>query len=66
MRRRSAPRCPSRSRCGRTLTAPWSISSAAHFARVFALADQSGALADPDLACERMKAHLQVACGLHG
>jgi hypothetical protein len=33
---------------------------------VFALADQSCALADPDLACERMKAYLQVACGLHG
>jgi hypothetical protein len=35
--------------------------SAAHLARVFALADQAGLLPDPELAVSRMRAFLQVA-----
>jgi hypothetical protein len=41
-----------------------SARGAAHFARVFELADQSGVLGDPELACRRMNAYLQVSCGL--
>ncbi len=41
-----------------------SARGAAHFATVFELADACGALADPELACLRMKRYLSVACGL--
>jgi Protein of unknown function (DUF993) len=40
-----------------------SARGAAHFARVFELADACGVLADPDLALHRMKQYLAVACG---
>jgi len=36
----------------------------AHYARVFELADDCGALADPELACARMRRLLAVSCGL--
>lgn len=36
----------------------------AHYARVFELADACGALADPELACARMRTLLAVSCGL--
>jgi len=36
----------------------------AHYARVFELADACGALADPELACERMRRFLSVSCGI--
>jgi hypothetical protein len=36
----------------------------AHYARVFELADACGALADPELACARMRRLLEVSCGL--
>ncbi len=36
----------------------------AHYARVFELADACGALADPELACARMRGLLGVSCGL--
>ncbi len=35
-----------------------------HYARVFELADACGALADPELACLRMKRYLSVAAGI--
>lgn len=41
-----------------------SARGAAHFARVFELADACGVLADPELATLRMKRYLGVACGL--
>lgn len=41
-----------------------SARGATHFARVFALADACGALADPELATQRMKRYLAVACGV--
>ncbi len=41
-----------------------SARGAAHYARVFELADACGALADPELACERLRSYLSVACGL--
>ncbi|RZL86035.1 MAG: dihydrodipicolinate synthase family protein [Variovorax sp.] len=37
---------------------------AAHYAKVFELADQSGVLGDPQLACQRMASYLNVACGI--
>ena len=40
-----------------------SARGAAHFAKVFELADSCGALADPELAVRRMKQYLCVACG---
>lgn len=42
-----------------------SARGAVHFAKVFELADQSGVLADPELACQRMKSYLEVACGVN-
>ena len=41
-----------------------SARGAAHFARVFELADASGVLADPELATLRMKRYLSVSCGV--
>jgi Protein of unknown function (DUF993) len=41
-----------------------SARGAAHFARVFELADACGVLADPELATARMKRYLSVACGV--
>jgi hypothetical protein len=41
-----------------------SARGAAHFARVFELADACGVLADPELAVLRMKRYLSVACGM--
>ncbi|HEU0204101.1 MAG TPA: dihydrodipicolinate synthase family protein [Burkholderiaceae bacterium] len=41
-----------------------SARGAAHYARVFELADACGVLADPELACQRMKGLLSVACGI--
>ena len=41
-----------------------SARGAAHFAKVFELADLSGVLTDPELATLRMKRYLSVACGL--
>ena len=41
-----------------------SARGAAHFAKVFELADACGALADPELAVLRMKRYLSVACGV--
>jgi len=41
-----------------------SARGAAHYARVFELADQSGALSDPELACRRMQALLSVSAGI--
>jgi hypothetical protein len=41
-----------------------SARGAVHYARVFELADQCGALTDPERACERMKSLLSVACGI--
>ncbi|HTT09439.1 MAG TPA: dihydrodipicolinate synthase family protein [Burkholderiaceae bacterium] len=35
-----------------------------HYARVFELADDCGALADPELACSRMRQLLAVSCGI--
>ena len=43
-----------------------SARGAAHFARIFELADGCGVLTDPDLAASRMKSYLRVACGLDG
>jgi hypothetical protein len=43
-----------------------SARSAAHFAKVFELADACGVLADPELATLRMKRYLSVACGIDG
>ena len=40
-----------------------SARGAAHYARVFELADQCGALSDPELACARMRRFLSVAAG---
>jgi hypothetical protein len=41
-----------------------SARGAAHYGRVFELADACGALADPELAVLRMRRYLSVACGL--
>jgi Protein of unknown function (DUF993) len=41
-----------------------SARGAAHFAKVFELADACGALTDPDLAQHRMQQYLAVACGI--
>ena len=41
-----------------------SARGAAHYARVFELADQCGAWADPELACRRMQAWLSVSAGI--
>ncbi len=41
-----------------------SARGAVHFARVFELADASGVLADPELACRRLRSYLSVACGI--
>jgi Protein of unknown function (DUF993) len=41
-----------------------SARGAAHFAKVFELADACGVLADPELATARMKRYLSVACGV--
>jgi hypothetical protein len=41
-----------------------SARGAAHFAKVFELADTCGVLADPDLALHRMTQYLAVACGV--
>src|SRR5258705_10953865 len=41
-----------------------SARGAAHYARVFELADQCGVLSDPELACRRMKTFLSVAAGI--
>jgi len=41
-----------------------SARGAAHFAKVFELADACGVLADPELAVARMKRYLSVACGV--
>ena len=41
-----------------------SARGAAHFAKVFELADACGALTNPDLALHRMKQYLAVACGV--
>ena len=41
-----------------------SARSAAHYARVFELADACGALIDPELALTRMRAFLRVAAGI--
>jgi hypothetical protein len=41
-----------------------SARGAAHFAKVFELADACGVLTDPELAQHRMKQYLAVACGL--
>ncbi len=41
-----------------------SARGAAHFARVFELADACGALTEPELAVARMRSYLSVACGL--
>ena len=43
-----------------------SARGAAHFAKVFELADACGVLADPELATLRMKRYLSVACGIDG
>ena len=43
-----------------------SARGAAHYARVFELADQCGVLADPELACRRMRTFLSVAAGIDG
>ena len=43
-----------------------SARGAAHFAKVFELADGCGVLADPELAMLRMKRYLSVACGIDG
>src|SRR6185369_12346064 len=40
-----------------------SARGAAHYAKVFELADACGVLSDPDLAVRRMKRYLSVACG---
>lgn len=42
-----------------------SARSAVHFARVFELADQCGVLARPELALQRMRTYLSLACGLN-
>jgi len=36
---------------------------AAHYARVFELADACGVLVNPELACQRLRSYLAVACG---
>jgi hypothetical protein len=41
-----------------------SARGAAHYARVFELADACGALEDPERACERMRRFLGVTCGI--
>jgi hypothetical protein len=41
-----------------------SARGAAHYAKVFELADQSGVLSDPQLACQRMASYLNVNCGI--
>jgi hypothetical protein len=38
----------------------------AHYAKVFELADECGALQDPELAVLRMRRYLSVACGVDG
>jgi hypothetical protein len=43
-----------------------SARGAAHFARVFELADACGVLADPELAARRMKRYVSVSCGIDG
>jgi len=43
-----------------------SARGAAHFARVFELADACWVLANPELAVQRMKRYLSVACGIDG
>ena len=43
-----------------------SARGAAHYAKVFELADACGVLADPELATLRMKRYLSIACGLEG
>jgi hypothetical protein len=42
-----------------------SARGAVHFARVYELADQCGVLAEPELAGQRMRAYLSIACGLN-
>jgi hypothetical protein len=42
-----------------------SARGAAHYAKVFELADQSGVLGDPELARQRMASYLRVACGVN-
>lgn len=42
-----------------------SARGAAHYAKLFELADQSGVLNDPELACRRMASYLSVACGVN-
>ncbi len=41
-----------------------SARGAAHFARIFELADACGVLTDPELACRRLRGYLSVSCGL--
>ncbi len=41
-----------------------SARGAAHYARVFELADQCGVLADPELAASRLKRYLALSCGI--
>jgi hypothetical protein len=41
-----------------------SARGAAHYSRVFQLADACGALGQPELACRRMESYLAVTCGL--
>lgn len=41
-----------------------SARSPLHYARVFELADACGVLADPELAAQRMRRYLAVACGI--
>jgi hypothetical protein len=41
-----------------------SARGAVHYAKVFELADACGALADPELACDRMRKLLSVTCGV--
>ncbi|SCK21434.1 Protein of unknown function [Variovorax sp. HW608] len=41
-----------------------SARGAAHFAKVFELADQCGVLCDPELAVLRMKRYLSISCGI--
>jgi len=43
-----------------------SARGAAHFAKVFELADACGVLANPELAVQRMKRYLSVNCGIDG
>jgi hypothetical protein len=41
-----------------------SARGAAHYARVFELADACGVLVNPELACQRLRSYLAVACGI--